>query len=113
MPTPHERTSKKKFYRSISGETRVAYIRGKTGLHHCAHCGGSLHGVPHHKGVAGTRRLSHSQRRPSAPFAGKLCNQCRTMVVTEAAKVKTGVKALENVSLSVRQFVNEAMELVE
>ncbi|HIH16512.1 MAG TPA: 50S ribosomal protein L34e [Candidatus Diapherotrites archaeon] len=113
MPVPHERTSKKKFYRSPGGAARVTYIRGKSGRHHCAYCGGVLHGVPHSKGVAGTRALSRSQRRPSALFAGKLCTRCRATAVEEAAKVKSGFKAAEAVELSLKPFVLEAMARVE
>lgn len=113
MPKPSNRTAGKKFYRAVGGETRVTYLENRPGKHHCANCGGVLHGVPHGKGVAGARRLSHSQRRPSALFAGKLCGRCRSTAVEEAAKVKTGLKALADVGLSLKPFVAEALEGVE
>ncbi len=113
MPRPSHRTSKKRFYRAVGGDTRIKYLNNKPGKHHCANCGGGLHGVPHSKGVVGTRKLSRSARRPSALFAGKLCGKCRTSAVSEAAMVKSGFKKIEDVTLSMKAFVMEAMECVE
>ncbi len=112
MPRPSDRTSKKKFYTAPGGEARIKYIRGRNSIHKCANCGGQMHGVPHGQGVAGTRRLSHSQRRPSALFAGMLCTKCRTIVVTEAAKISAGLKTIEDVNFDLKTFVEEAKKQV-
>lgn len=105
MPKRSERAKKKKFRRRPSGKAEAVYVRGKPGKHHCALCGAVLQGVPHSKTAAAVRKLSKTQRRPSALFAGTLCTKCRTIVVGEAALLNCGAKQQQDIELRLRKFV--------
>lgn len=105
MPKRSERYMKIKFRRRSKGKAKKVFAEKKPGKHHCALCKKVLHGTPHGKNRAGVSRLGRTERRPSALFAGVLCNQCRTLVVAEAAKVEAGVKKSNEVELRLKKFV--------
>ena len=105
MPKRSERTKKKKFRRRPSGKAEAVYVSGKPGKHHCTLCGAVLHGMPHSKTTAEVGKLSKTQRRPSALFAGTLCTKCRTMIVQEAALLNCGAKQQQDIELRLRKFV--------
>ncbi|MFH1544519.1 MAG: 50S ribosomal protein L34e [archaeon] len=100
-----ERYKKKKFRRTPGGKTVERREEKKSGKHHCAVCRKQLHGVPHGKKPSEVRRLSKTERRPTALFAGVLCNQCRTNAMEEAAKVNQKIKKLTEVELILRNYV--------
>ncbi len=71
----------------------------------CALCDKQLHGVTHGKTSSETKRTSKSAKRPTGSFAGILCGPCRGMVTLEAVKVKSGMKTLNDLDLTVKQYV--------
>ena len=107
MTKPSDKTKQKKFTRTPGSKTKVKYDRAKTGKHKCSLCQKVLHGMPHGRTPAEVRKLSKTERRPSALLAGTLCNQCRTLALEEAFKVKAGLKDLNQVSLMFRQHVQD------
>lgn len=107
MPKKSERYMKFKFRRQSKGKAKKVFVSGKSGKHHCALCEKVMHGMPHGKNKGGIARLSKTERRPSALFAGVLCNQCRAIVVAEAAKVDAGVKKKDDVELRLIKFVEQ------
>lgn len=92
--------------RTPSG-SRMRFVQKKNSKSECALCQGILHGVPHSRTTAERRALSKSSRRPSALFAGVLCGNCRETVLEECAKVKSGVKPLEDVSLALKPYIRQ------
>lgn len=112
MPKPSERWKKKKKYKSRKGEMRISYGRGKTSKHKCALCKKVMHGMPHGKARSGARKLSKTEKRPSALLAGTLCNSCRKRVIEEAVKVRTGLKEMDKVELRHKKFVDLAIARV-
>ncbi|MBN2067807.1 MAG: 50S ribosomal protein L34e [Candidatus Diapherotrites archaeon] len=100
-----DRTKKKKFRRRPSGKSKQYFVRDRGKKHHCAVCNSVLHGVPHSKKASEVKRLSKSQKRPSALFAGTLCSKCRTVVAEEAAKISAGTKKIDEVELKLRHYV--------
>ena len=113
MPKPSLRWKKKKKYKSRKGEARIAYGRRKTSKHKCALCHGVMHGMPHGKTGNQAGKLSKTERRPSALFAGTLCNLCRKQVIEEAVKVKAGLKEIGKVELRHKKFVDLALTKIE
>lgn len=83
--------------------------RAKSQKKTCALCEKMLHGVPHGQRVAGVKRLSKSQRRPTGLFGGILCSHCRQDVIEEAVRIRTGAKMLDDVLLSEKNFVEQAL----
>lgn len=73
----------------------------------CALCGDMLHGVPHGKKTNALRKLSKTQRRPSVPFAGILCGNCREMAAIETIKVAMKQKKFTDVELRVQPYVKQ------
>lgn len=73
----------------------------------CALCDKQLHGVTHGKTSSETKRTSASAKVPTGVFAGILCGACRSMVITEAAKVKSGMKELNALDMKVKQYVTQ------
>ena len=113
LARPQNRWKKKKKYKSRYGETRIAYVREKTSKHKCNLCGKAMHGMPHGKTRSKTRKLSKTERRPSAPFAGTLCNICRKRVIEEAIKVGAGIKELGKTELRHRKFIEICLKKVK
>lgn len=112
MPNQSERRKARKFYRAPSGETRMTFFKEKASKKTCGLCGETLHGVLHGKRKTQVLQLSKSQRRPSVLFGGVLCSSCRTEIIEEAVKVKTGLKNLSEVGFVERKFVEMAMNKV-
>lgn len=110
MPSPSNRRKARRFYRNQSGNTGVFYFKGKTGKKECGLCHESLHGVPHGKRKAELSRISKTEKRPEVVFGGILCSHCRTMVIEETIKVKTGIKVFEDVSFDSQKFVKMAFK---
>ncbi len=101
-----DRSKKEKFRRKSSGKSKRYFVRDKAGKHHCGVCKAVLHGTPHSKPASKIRKLSKSERRPTALFAGVLCSKCRTLVVEEAAKIESKTKKLDEVELRLRKYVS-------
>ncbi len=109
---PKDRAAKKIFRKTPKQTKRIA-VKKKTGKCRCSICSRALHGTPSGKGIAGTRKLSKTQKRPSAMFAGLLCNKCRAMVLEEALKIKYAGKKQEMSSIKLKKFVEEAIKRIE
>jgi large subunit ribosomal protein L34e len=107
MPKRSDRSKKTKFRRVSGKKSKRVFVKGKTGKHLCAVCGGVLHGVPHGKTPAQVGKLSRTERRPTAVFAGVLCSKCRSRVVEEAAKVEAGFKKMDEVELVLKKYVEK------
>mgnify|MGYP001580841852 CR=1 FL=1 len=90
----------------------MSFFKGKTSKRTCGLCGHELHGVPHGKTVVQVSKLSKTEKRPSTIFGGVLCTKCRTLVVEDAAKIKTGVISLSDVSFKEKNFVEMALPKV-
>ena len=110
MVAPSERRKKKKFKRTPGGKVKKTSIKKRGSRKKCALCSKPLSGTLRGRKE---RKASKSKKRPSAPFAGVLCNNCRSLVFEEAFKVKAGVKGMEGVELRIRGYVEEALKKVE
>ena len=71
----------------------------------CAICDALLHGVSHGQSKAGLAKQSKSQKRPTGVFAGILCATCKRMIISEAAKVKSGMKTLQDTDVRIRNYM--------
>jgi len=100
---------KKKMYRKTpSGKAKIYFKKKKhSSCASCALCSKTL------AGVSNERNLSKSEKRPSTMFAGVLCNECRTIVVEEAVKVKQGIKRLEDCEVRLRRYIEQSLKLLE
>jgi large subunit ribosomal protein L34e len=96
---------KKKFRRSVKGKSKIFYVKGKKGKHKCALCKKVLHGTPHSKTKGKITKLSKTQKRPSVPFGGILCSECRTTITDEAIKVISKEKKEEELELKSKKYV--------
>ena len=110
MPNRSDRTKKKKFRKTGSGTKRI-FVKDKPGKHKCALCSRVMHGTPHGKTSAEVRKLAKTKRRPTALFAGILCNKCRGNIVEEAAKVEAKAKSFDEVELILRKYVEQVKVL--
>lgn len=106
MPTKSDRR-KHRVYRRSAKETRLVVKSGKASKMECALCEKPLHGVPHGKKTNALKKLSKTQRRPSAPFAGILCGNCRELAVIEAIKVAINQKKIGEVELRMQPYVSQ------
>ena len=88
-----DRTKKRKYRKSPSG-TKAVTSKKKTGKHRCNLCRSIMHGMPHGKRAFEVGKMGKTQKRPTALFAGKLCNRCRGIAVEEAIKVKEKAKKI-------------------
>lgn len=110
MPKKSDRTKKKKFRKTGSGTKRI-FVKDKPGKHKCALCPRVMHGTPHGKTSSQVRKLAKTKRRPTALFAGILCNKCRGTVVEEVAKIEAGAKSMNDVELRLRKYVKQVKVL--
>jgi len=110
MPKPSDRSKKEKRRKGIKGKAKRVFARGKSSKHKCNNCGRVMHGMPHGKTKAKTKKLGKTEKRASALFAGQLCNKCRAIVVEDAAKIKAGIKKKEAVNLKLKKYVEEALK---
>lgn len=113
MPKRHERRKKKKFRRTPSGKSKQHYGKKKHSKHRCTICNRVLHGLPHGKRKHEVSRLSKSKRKPSVLLAGIVCGKCRQKIVEEAAKVKYGLKKINDVDLRMRKYVKRVEKKIE
>jgi len=109
---PKDRFAKKVFRKTPKQTKRVAGKK-KAEKQHCGICGRTLHGTPSGKGVVGTAKMSKTQKRPSAMFAGILCNKCRAKVLEEALNIKYCGKKKEESSIKLEKFVTAATGKIE
>ena len=73
------RSRRKKFVKTPSGRTAIHYIGEKRSHHHCARCGGIIHGIPREKDY----KLSHSERTVKRYYGGMLCQNCLEDLIRE------------------------------
>lgn len=103
-------SSKKKFdKRGRPHGQKAKLVRRKPAKHTCGICGKEMQGMPHCRTRSKTRKLSKTERRPSAPFGGVLCTECRTIVAEEAAKTLSGKKISET-DLRYKSFVEKTLK---
>ena len=57
-------------------------------------------------------KLSKTERRPEIIFGGVLCSNCRSLVFENAIKVKLGVKKEDDLNLTMKKFVSQAIKRV-
>ncbi len=77
MVAPKYRSGSKKrvFRRTPGGRTVVHYKHGKPSKNHCGRCGKPLQGTPSANPLE-IRKMRHSERVPTRPYAGVLCSDC-------------------------------------
>lgn len=90
---------------------KIKLVRRKAGKRQCGICKSQLSGVPHGKTKSGVRKLSKSQRKPSVPFGGMLCTNCRAIVAEETAKILSGKKT-EEIDIRFRKFVQASLKRI-
>ncbi len=102
--------SKKKFLRhgKKRGE-KIHLDRRRTAKQKCGICKRPLRGVKHGADKSQLHKLSKTERRPSVPFGGLLCSECRTVIAEETAKTLAGKKILE-IDLRYRHFVETTLK---
>ena len=108
MPTRSQRRKERKFSRTPGGKTVTSFFKGKASKKTCALCELPLHGVAHGKRKNEVSKLSKSEKRPSRVFGGVLCASCCTEIVSEAVKVKAGIKKFEDVPFAQSKYVHMA-----
>ncbi|MFH1664371.1 MAG: 50S ribosomal protein L34e [archaeon] len=113
MTKPSDKSRKKKFRRSVKGRSKPYYTKGKNARHKCALCSKVLQGTPHSKTTGEITKLSKTQKRPSVPFGGVLCSECRTKVIDEAVKVVSKEKKEEDLELKSKNYVKQMIERIK
>jgi len=110
MVKASQRRLKKKFVRVPSGKVVERYSRKLASKPIDALSKKPLQGT-----ARGTKinKLSKTQRRPSVLFGGVLGSKSRDLIFEEAIKVKTNVKTMDDVSISIRKYVKEAILKIE
>ncbi|MEM0359812.1 MAG: hypothetical protein QXK06_00560 [Candidatus Diapherotrites archaeon] len=101
MPKQRETRKKKVFRKTPGGKTKTAFLKRRTSRKKCSVCGKKISGTLPAKKEA---KASKTEKRPSAPLAGILCNSCRAIAVEEALKVKEGIKKESEVELRFRKY---------
>lgn len=104
MPNKSERRKLRGFRRSAKG-TRMVTKGKKHKKLRCAICNDVLHGVSHGASRSHIAKQSKTQRRPTGMLGGIVCNVCKRMLVTEMAKVKSGVKKMSDTQISIRPYL--------
>ena len=110
MVNPGERRKKKKFRRTPGGKTKRVSLKKRPSKKKCSLCGRALAGT-----LSGRKEAKAplSKKRPSAMFAGGLCNVCRATVFEEAFKVREGIKGIGQVEIRLQGKVMEAIKRIE
>ncbi len=103
--------SMKKKSRKTPSKTTTEYFREKNSKRICPINKTALLGVTHDQKKA--RKQSKTQKRPNVPFGGVLSSKAREQVFTEVAKIKAGIKELNDVDQKYRKYVSQAMKLDE
>ncbi|PIU02760.1 MAG: hypothetical protein COT55_01835 [Candidatus Diapherotrites archaeon CG09_land_8_20_14_0_10_32_12] len=103
---PGARVMKKKRVRVPSGESRVSLIRQKKTKVSCGMCNERILSANNSRG------LSKTEKRPSVLFGGVLCSTCRDKVFENTIKVKIGAKKEEDLTITMRKFVSQAIKRI-
>jgi len=112
MVKPSDRRLNKKFVKLPGGKTVERRLRPGGKQTGCALCDKTVQGTP--KGhVSSIRKLSKTEKRPSAFFGGTLCNKCRDLTYEKAIMVKTKTKDISEIKISERKYVEIAMGHIE
>lgn len=106
MPNKSERRALRSFRRSTKGTNMITKEKKHAKIR-CAICDTVLHGVSHGKSKAGLAKQSKSQKRPTGFFAGILCANCRSMIISETAKVKSGMKTMSETDVRIRNYISQ------
>jgi len=103
------KSSRKKIYRKTpAGRIKIYFEKKqKKGKAKCALCGRTL------LGTSNQRKRGKSKKRPTAMFAGELCNICRTAVIEEAIKVAQKIKKLKSCDIAQRKYIEQALKSFE
>ncbi|MCX8187865.1 MAG: 50S ribosomal protein L34e [Nitrososphaeria archaeon] len=85
------RSRKRRHVTTPGGRVKIHYGDEKRDFHHCARCGGTIHGIPREKDY----KLAHSERAVERYYGGMLCQNCleeliRAMVAEEWEKASLG-----------------------
>jgi len=112
MTKPSDRRLNKKFVKVPSGKTKEVRYRTGGRKASCGLCAKPLQGTPKGK-VSEIRKLSRTEKRPSVMFGGVLCNACRDKVFEDAIKVKFKTKAIADVKVSLRKYVDQAVKAIK
>lgn len=111
MPTPGERSKKKKFKKTIK-ETKIVYGKKKAKKRKDPLTKKVLSGVPHGK-KKGKLNIAKTKKRPTAPFGGVLSGESRKKIIEETIKVKLGLKKINDVSLKEKKYIEQAKKKIE
>jgi ribosomal protein L34E len=106
MVSPGKRFMKKRFVKITKG-VKKEYKRFKPKAQGCAICEIPLLGVPRD-----TSKLSKTEKRPSIIFGGVLCSKCRDSVFDQTIMLKIGLISENQVGLTERHYVKEALHRV-
>lgn len=71
------RSRKRKYVRTPGGRVVIHYEGEKRDFHHCARCGGIIHGIPREKDY----KLAHSERTIERYCGGMLCQNCLEEII--------------------------------
>jgi len=103
---PSERVMKRKHVRVPSGESKLRLIRHDKTKVSCGLCRVKI------SSASNDPKLSKTERRPTILFGGVLCSICRDAVFENAIKVKLGVKKVDDLNLTMKKFVQQAINRV-
>jgi ribosomal protein L34E len=112
MPTKSDRR-KLRVFRRTAKATRMVVKGKKHAKLTCALCDRALHGVSHGANSSERKTQSKTHKRPTGVFAGILCGSCRSMVIIEAAKTKSGMKPMNEIDLRVKPYVQQLAKKVK
>lgn len=104
-----KKNTRKKSSKGIQ-KTVQRTITKKSAKRVCALCQQILHGLPHGQRKSGMRQLSKTQKRPTGLLSSVLCSPCRTYIIEEAVRLKTGHATMEEVPLNERNFVETVLD---
>ena len=89
---------------------KVKYFKStRKGMAECHLCHKKLHGVSRQTPIA-MSKASKSMKRPTALFAGVLCNECRLKAWQEAIKVKLGIKKISDEGILLRPYIDNLLK---
>lgn len=111
MTKPKDKGRKFKHKKTMN-ETKKEYFIGKNKKKKCAITGFNLHGTAS-EGKGKIRKLSKTERRPSAPFGGILSGKAREEVFIEIGKVAAGIKTLDAVDEKYKKYVKQGIRRVQ
>jgi large subunit ribosomal protein L34e len=103
--------SMKKKSRKTPSKTTMEYFKGINSKRICPITKTALLGVTHDQKKA--KKQSKTQKRPNVPFGGVLSSKAREQVFTEVAKVRAGIKEVNDIDQKYRKYVKQAMKLSE